>query len=284
MKRLGVFNLPGRQVSVRSSSPLDDVLSYALHDLHVGPEASGGLFRRGGSRLPTLTVERFADNSWSVSWPDAQRYVGSDADMALYDALCALNEAAARSIADQGGVGLHGGSVSIDGAAVVLVGHSGSGKSTLTARLVQRGHEFVADEIAGVRSDGVDGALKVVPFARPIGLRAHGAELAGIEIPDGPYSSTYPWRPTCGDVARHSVRLGAVVIVDRNEADEVGLRSIEAAEALQRLANNTLGTEGIEPEAFRRLEAVVRSVPTAALNPGGLDEAAAAVEGFIRDA
>lgn len=77
-------------------------------------------------------------------------------------------------------VHLHSAAVAAGGATVIIVGNSGKGKSTLTARLVQRGWQYVTDEQVTIRPDD----RMVVPYARPITLRrAVWDQFDGLHVP-----------------------------------------------------------------------------------------------------
>ena len=80
----------------------------------------------------------------------------------------------------------HAGSVGLDGAGLLLVGPKGSGKTTLSLALAARGHDFLGDEMAGVRI----GPLELVPIRRSLavrdGMRAQGVEEA-LERVGAPY-------------------------------------------------------------------------------------------------
>ena len=196
MIRLGSFDLLGRVVSVRASTRLAEPLASAL----------AGLSCRAARRAPLLTVERFANGDWSVAWRHEQRYRGPDEGVAFYDVLGAFNDVAARHVAADGRVCLHGGSVDVVGRVLSLVGHSGAGKSTLTAALVQAGHGFVADEVTAI-ADPSGGDLTVSSFHRPIGLRSDGAVLLGIGVPPGPFEHTFPLDANIDRIARRTVSL-----------------------------------------------------------------------------
>lgn len=72
---------------------------------------------------------------------------------------------------------LHAGAVQRAGAAVAVVAPSGTGKSTLTAKLLQRGYEYLSDELAWLQPSD----LTVRPFPKPLGLDERSHELLGIE-------------------------------------------------------------------------------------------------------
>jgi len=71
---------------------------------------------------------------------------------------------------------IHGASLQMGEAGVVLVGASHAGKTTTALHLAARGHTLLGDEIALIRLQ----TGEVVPFPRAVNLRpgAHGEELA----------------------------------------------------------------------------------------------------------
>jgi hypothetical protein len=62
----------------------------------------------------------------------------------------------------------HAASVGVAGSGVLLVGPKGAGKTTLSLALAARGHEFLGDEIAGIRL----GSNELVPVRRSLAIRA----------------------------------------------------------------------------------------------------------------
>ena len=77
------------------------------------------------------------------------------------------------------GLLLHAGAVSRDGRAVLFPGESGTGKSTMTAACVQRGLDYVTDEMVALEID----SLAVAGFARPIMLTGWAATRLGLDVP-----------------------------------------------------------------------------------------------------
>ncbi len=268
--QLGSFDLLGSVVNVRSSAPLAPPLTAALTTLSCRPTR----------RAPLLTVERFADGDWSVSWRDEQRYRGPDEGVAFYDVLGAFNDAAARHVASNGRVGLHGGAVDIDGRAIAMVGHSGSGKSTLTAALVQAGHGYIADEVTAVTAVTESGGdqLTVSPFHRPIGLRSDGARILGIDIPAGPFEHTFPLDATSIGRLGGPAPLQVIAFVERDPGAEPTIEPISPAATLHRLSNQTLGTWGLERQTFRRLETMVNRVDAIVMRYDSVADGVALVE------
>ncbi len=276
---LGTFSLQGYVVNIRSSEPLAEHLLVAL----------AALACERNSNAKTLRMKRFRDGTWSVSWPDEQRYEGPDTGLALYDAFGALNEVAAQQAADQGRIGLHGGSIRIDGQGVAIVGHSGAGKSTLTAGLVQAGYGYIADELSAVELGGDDrceGATHsdvaarpmLHPYHRPIGMRVGGAAAIGVDIPDGPFSHTFPLPATTIGTLVGPSPLHLIAFVDRHHDMPSEISGVTPAQSLQRLANHTLGTWGLEAEIFTKLDRLVRQVPSVVVRYGTVAEGVATIE------
>jgi hypothetical protein len=271
--RLGAYGLLGAVVRIRSSAPLARHLAGALVDLSCAD-------RR---RAPMLTVEAFRESGWSVSWPNEQRYEGPDQDVAFYDVLGALNEAAAQHVSVTGRVGLHGGAVRIGATGVAVVGHSGTGKSTLTAGLVQAGHGYIADELAavsllGTHSADPAGGASVHPFHRPIGLRSGGLKALDLACSGGPFEFTFPLVASTIGRLVEAAPLGLVVFVDRNPLAPPQTSPLRPAHALHRLSNNTLGTCGMEREIFSKLEQLVRKVPAVVVRYGTIEQGVRLIE------
>jgi hypothetical protein len=146
---------------------------------------------------------------WTVGWDGEEPFIGNDFDHAMYSSLSAINLLAAREGARDCAV-LHGGSVAVDGRGVVFVGHSGSGKSTLTAAMAMAGHAYIADEVAAITSDS-----RIRAFHRPIGLRAGGAAVLGLDLPPGPFEFTYPLRLGHRATLVDGAQLTRIFIVER---------------------------------------------------------------------
>jgi hypothetical protein len=97
-----------------------------------------------------------------------------------------LVERAAYHLSDRsvGGLLLHAAAVSHGERCILLPGKTGAGKSTLTAWLVARGYQYLTDELVYIPA----GTTTVVPFPRPLNIRAGGLDAlgaAGVNL-DGP--------------------------------------------------------------------------------------------------
>ncbi len=251
--------------SLHCSGSIGAVLTGALHDLRIAEPPQH-----------RLSVRRTLSRGWRVRWDRTTGYVGHEAHLALYDALITLNDQAAICGAETGPV-LHGGCVEIDGRAVAFVGHSGTGKSTLTAALVRAGHGYIADEVTAIGPD-----LFARPFHRPIGLRANTVTLLGVDHPDGPFETIYPLRVGGGwGPLSNGARLAAVFLVQRSPDTGPAVDPLRPAEALFRLANETLGGTGNETAMFRHLERLVQHVPVMRLAYSDVEHAVGFVPGVV---
>lgn len=265
MRRGFTVGVLGDAVAVDASWPLVNHLEVALALLRTTPGSTGPVRHR-------LHVERSRTNSWAVRWNHVEHYRGRSPSTALYAALGALDEHAGSAARRRDAIGLHGAGVRIDGHGVTLVGHSGSGKSTLAAAFVRRGHGYVSDELAAVDLSGT-----LLAYPRPVGLRRGGAAAVACTIPPGPFDEIYPW---CPDRSASDTPLRVIALVDREPGGDDS-RLLSPAEALARLSNHTLGTEGDERWAFRRLDALVRSTPVVAVSTPDLDAGVRRIEGAV---
>jgi hypothetical protein len=263
----------GSRFDVDADEPLAGELLESLRDLRVpapGPEAAEP------ARPHRLRV-RVDSGEWTVSWDDHRRYSGPDPDLALYDALIAINLHAARVAAESGDTVLHGGSVVVEGRAVAVVGRSGAGKSTFTTAMARAGHPYLADEVVAI-----DPGFAVRPFHRPIGLRRGGAEALNVEVPDGPYAHIHPYRVGANDQLGSAAPLAVVLLLVRDHSTQMPrLDPLDPGPALFQLANQTLGATGLERQMFIRLEALVRCVPVFDLHYADLTDARALVERLL---
>jgi hypothetical protein len=262
-------------VRIRAASPLAGELRTSLADLLFGTD--DGEHRLAPDTMPHHLDVECSDGSWTVRWDGETSCTRQPIDHALYDTLSVLNRHASSTAASTGHTVLHGGSVSIDGCAVVLVGHSGAGKSTLTAALARRGHAYLADEVVAI-----DEQLRVEAFHRPIGLRRGGAAALGMEIPDGPYESIMPLRT--GLTTSDGAPLGVVAVLRRDDTHpDAQITAVAPAQALVQLANQTLGSVGAERVMFGRLDALVRRVRVVELTYSEASHAVTALERLAAD-
>lgn len=117
-----------------------------------------------------------AEGRWRLVVPDGEAVAGPLATADLVEAV--LTQFTRQTVMSHGDDWfLHAGAVRRDGITVAAVAPSGTGKSTLTAALLQRGYEYLSDELAWLRP----GDLTVLPFPKPLGLDERSRRLVGLD-------------------------------------------------------------------------------------------------------
>jgi hypothetical protein len=168
-----------------------------------------------------------------------------------------------------GALSLHAGAVVTPGGRTVVVsGSSGSGKTTLTARLVDAGLAFLADEVCAVDA----ASLLARPFPRALSIK-EGSPLYPRD------ARGWAVAMDIGSVAR-KVRLAepapvAVVVFPRHTPGAAPtLEPVHRADAMLRLAENSSALPRTGLRGVHVLETVVRGADCVALH---YDDARAAV-------
>jgi HPr Serine kinase C-terminal domain len=82
-------------------------------------------------------------------------------------------------LAQRGRFALHSTVVDVRGAGIALAGLRGAGKSTTALRLVQRGHQLIADDVAPLR---LDRRATVTPYGRPVRVTRETADAIGLDL------------------------------------------------------------------------------------------------------
>ena len=193
---------------------------------------------------------------WTIDLAGDGRIARVETAGALAETMVQINKLGAESVADASAV-LHAGTFVVDGIAVAVSGTSGAGKSTTVAAASLQGHSFLSDEVCAI-----DPATTVVrAYHRPIGIRAGGAAALGLEIPvhHDDYAFVYPWRVSIAGVLAEPAPLGLVAFVHRRPGD-VQVVQLSPADALVRLATNSLAAIGRERPMFRKFEHLARTV------------------------
>ncbi len=154
---------------------------------------------------------------------------------------------------------IHGGTVVINGNAIIFTGERGAGKSTLTTALVKRGYNFVADDVAAL---SFDNKIVVEP-----GFPYHKLCVDALE---NMYyvKELYPCFQADGKVKyivpdfygfyKRKVPLTAICELDMGEVDNVKVEEIKGGEKLNKIIKNIYRTEyigsmgGMTPKYFKK--------------------------------
>ncbi len=180
---------------------------------------------------------------------------------------------------------LHAAGVARGGRVVALPAPTHSGKSTLVAWLAHHDWEYVTDETVAV----APGTLEVTAYRKPVAVR-QGAQavLAGV-IPEvtAADEAYFDWEhlvlpPSSGTCIPGRL---AMMAFPRFDPDQPGVVAapLRPAEALVRLAHNCHEFERMGAPAFRRLEAIARSVPAFELTYSDLRAATGRLHDLLED-
>lgn len=266
MASAGVYRAIATTLSITASPPLAAVLGSAYADMADTETLTAD---------HSISVRRRSLRTWRVSLDGVLMDGVDTASSALVAVRHAVNNLASAAAADDCTV-LSAAAVDIDGLAVAIVGPGSAGKTTIALAMAHRGHGYVADDVVAVDSDGL-----VAPFPRPASVRAAEAWRLGLRVPRGPFEREYPvpvggWARLAGPAP-----LRLIALVTRSSHD-TGLRPCRPADALMRLANQSLRVPHLQREMFRRTDALVRRVPVVSLHHHDPDLAVRLLEGELR--
>lgn len=246
-------------LDVRAPRRLRAALCSSVRDLQ-GPPAATATFRRRAPRRFRLQIgELVVDGTAAACMHEA-----------LIEHSRQVSAAAARAH-----IVLAGSAVARAERAVVLAGHTGSGATTLAAAALQRGWTFLSDDVVVVAPD----TASVVPFHRPLGLRADRARMLGLAVVRDrwPKASAAPLPASTFAELAPATNLGALVVLERDDQSPAApeLTSLSPAEALARLTTLTLAAGGHEVRMFRELHGLVETTDAFVLRYRDAIEAAA---------
>ena len=171
-------------------------------------------------------------------------------------------------------VALHAGAVAYNGNAALIAGPTGSGKSSLVAWLIDKGFEYLSDEIALLvaGSDAVIGlprALVLKPGSTDevLALPAHrdAKRLAGGEC------TFLRWGPTVATPSQ-GVACSLIVFPEFAEGSQLSLQSISAGQAALRLVGCNLNARNLADGGFRAITELARRTPAVTLRYSSFEQ------------
>lgn len=218
-----------------------------------------------------LTVEivpRAAE--WDVAAGDRRLVAGGDPwSLAQVVRFALIEETYPRA---NGYLFVHAAGVATSEGALLLAGSSGAGKTTLTIELLKGGWSYLSDDVVPVaRPDGL-----AHPFPRPLGIKDPGRweglarlwEASDLPVPrDDFLIPPTPFHRQAGPV-----QARWIVFLARDEAPEVRLRAISAAEAVARCA---LQLREVEPSSLHELKGFIEGLSSYELAYSNAPDAAA---------
>lgn len=200
-----------------------------------------------GIGAPTGPFSHAAEQVLWLRVPGVARYLVRDGATLTYQPETGIDEASIRVfllgtcigalLVQRGQLVLHGNAFAVDGTCVICVGPSGAGKSTLAARMLQRGHRIIADDVCPVDAQG-----RAVPGMARLKLWQHAAN--GLAIDTGSLQRLRP------GLAKFDVPLGdayhaeptpiaAVYVLNPWNQDRFAIDEIEGIAKFQALRANS---------------------------------------------
>lgn len=215
-----------------------------------------------------------AENMLWLHIPDVARYLvrdgreiiyqpaeGSDADSVR---VFILGTCIAALLSQRGQLVLHGNAFEVGDGCAICVGESGAGKSTLAARMLQRGHRIIADDVCPVDSAG-----HAIPGIPRLKLWHEAARELGIE--------TAGLRRVRPNIAKYNVPLGdafrlepaplrAIYVLTPWNQDRFAIEELAGIAKFQALRTNSYRfrvLEGMKLGAlhFRQAQALAERTP-----------------------
>jgi hypothetical protein len=257
----------GSEIAVCTSEPEIREALLGLYSALLGGS--------GADHLVTLHRERAEQGEEFVLTIDAIRMLRDPAISVVFQHLLfEVNQLALTC--NRSFVAVHAGAVAHDGTATILPGPMDAGKSTLTATLVERGADYLSDEVALIDP----ASQRVHPYAKYLALGAVGDGL--FDHLDAVSAASRELRgdqrlvppAAIGRVADRAVAPG-FVIAPRFERDApTRLEPLSAPDAVALLGAHTFRLDDDPERALGALGAVVAQARCFTLEYGDRAEAA----------
>lgn len=227
-----------------------------------------------------------SDDTEGVSWFDLSQDPVSGAvtlttdtsdtfpDRGLFlDALLSiLNRYAAQT---HESVALHAGAVRTpDGEVLVFPAASRSGKSTLTAAFVQAGHDYLGDEVTGVRVD----TLTAVGYPKRLSIRPASLPVLGLEVDEaaGPSGSVFVdaarLRPDVARLAGEAGPIGRILLPTWQAGADLEVDRLAPHDAVVQLLASTFNLARVGRVGLDALCGLATSVPVERVTYGSVDQ------------
>jgi len=256
------------------------------HSGHAAGEMIDFLFGRtdASSRIQSsaiFQVESTPDGTWNINRDARPCHEGASAA----DAALALIEAASFALAERsvGGLLFHAALVSRGGDAVLIPGQTGAGKTTLAARLIDRGHRYLTDELSYVP----DGSISILGFSRPLNVKLSGRALLAHRL-DGAsrwpalvsHTTTLLQPPAVRRPAEpRTSKLAVIVFPRRERTSEPRLVPLNRGRAALGLMGSLLNARNLPGHGFPAVVELARRIPAFEAVYDDVEQ----IEGLIED-
>lgn len=191
-------------------------------------------------------------------------------DQVIYHLLCQ----------QQDGVALHAGAVVRRGRTILLPGQSGFGKSSVVAWLVKQGFSYLTDELVFLPDDG---SSRLIPFPRPLCLKAGSAALVSAMLPDG--DAAHLLYENQGAVVPHRLLNplfspatafpSLILFPQHQDGASLRLEPVSGARAAAMLMACDVNARNLADHGFGQLTRLARSAPAWGVTYGSFADLAA---------
>ena len=248
----------GRCLRVQNAPDAVQALAQALSGWPLTVHSAQGA-------TPDTYIYRDSDGMWQGSRHEENEF---ELPTAASAACSLVGELVARRLETEPTLlGLHCGSVEINGKLVLFPESSKAGKSTLTVAFAAAGYRVFGDDVLGLTAQGEGVAMGVAPRLRmpmPDSFSAEFVEYA--ERYAGPEDERYRFViPAENRLARYDdiSPVGAIVLLERNpQTLEPEVVKLAAGEGLlQLLSQNFADSDTPDEELIERLLPLIQRVP-----------------------
>lgn len=162
-------------------------------------------------------------------------------------------------------VAIHGGSIVVNGKAVVLAGSSGAGKSTLTTAYRLKGNTFIGDEVAIIKEE--DSLIKAIPTHPSQKLCKDTVEKLNYDLSDSSIDLEKRHSlKVLDNFLEEPIELGAFIELTIKESGDVTLEEIKGPEKIERFFSHTYMKAvakniGMDKEYFHQCIRILSKVP-----------------------
>ncbi len=177
---------------------------------------------------------------------------------------------------------LHAGAVAWKGTSIVLPGTSGSGKSSLVAWLVDRGFDYLSDEIALLTKD-----RETLCFRRAIAIKKGSVEAVQKlslfqQVPVVKYGEDLFLSPAPARDQETAQPCGMLVFPQFETDADLRIETLTAADAGLRLVECNLNARNFPDGGFAEISKLARGVPAISLEYGNFTQLEETLDAVLR--
>lgn len=193
-------------------------------------------------------------------------------------------EAAVRALIEdiRTGVALHAGAVRWNGKAILVAGPSGSGKSSMIAWLMDRGFQYLTDEVAVLDAagmlSGMPRALVVKPGAAEK-ITCLPAFEEALSVQSGSHTIIRPRETGFGT---GESPCGLIIFPTFDSSATVSVTPLNAAQTAMKLVECNLNARNLPDGGFRAITGLTRKTPAVAIRFGGFEHLEGAADVLAR--